>query len=135
MARLDSDLIAHFVQSAEISHLLFGQSRPRGESRVVGQRGWDGEDVEKVFSIFRSCLYSVSLTVMFAPAPPHQPQLPAPPLALVHLLIGFKEHFNRLSIQSSKRGTVAKFVFNLKPEFGHTRTCEPCKGLKSHMLQ
>lgn len=43
LAWLDPDLIAHFIQSAEVSHLLLGESRPKGKA----EGWWGGTDIQK----------------------------------------------------------------------------------------
>lgn len=83
-ACLNSDLIAHFIQSAEISPLLFRQCRPKGKK--VGEREWDVERGHLVF--WAHLLDFHNLFGIWPPATPRQPHLPIP-LVLRFTLIGF----------------------------------------------
>lgn len=76
MAWLDSDLIAHFVQSAEISHLLFRQSRPKGKRQEDGGR--EGTGQRKIMSIFKGLLLSIPDPYPCLTLPTHTPPALAP---------------------------------------------------------
>lgn len=76
MAWLDSDLIAHFIQSAEISHLLFRQSRPKGKRQEDGGREKTGQ--RKIISIFKGPLLCVPDPYLCLTVSTHTPPALAP---------------------------------------------------------
>ena len=68
MASLNPDLIAHFVQSADVSHLLFRQCRPTGKRKMVGERGGG---TERSFGLVVRALYPFGISTHTAhPTPP-----------------------------------------------------------------